>query len=108
MMYLVLPLLGPSNPRDGVGRAVDSFFDPLNLWAVNTDREYITYARTGVEAIDFYEGIMDDLDNLRETSVDYYAAIRSLYRQRRTGDIANGDPSGAGVVPNLDYDLDDE
>ena len=108
MMYLVLPLLGPSNPRDGVGKAVDSLFDPLNLWAVNTDREYIAYARTGVEAIDFYEGIMDDLDSLRETSVDYYAAIRSLYRQRRTNEIGNGAASGAGAVPNLDYDLDDE
>ena len=27
--YLVLPLLGPSNPRDAVGRGVDVFFDPL-------------------------------------------------------------------------------
>ena len=108
MMYLVLPLLGPSSPRDGVGKAVDGFLDPLNLWAVNTDREYITYARSGVEAIDFYEGIMDELDDLRETSVDYYAAIRSLYRQRRASDIRNGGPSGTEGVPGLDYDLDDE
>ncbi|MDP6574668.1 MAG: VacJ family lipoprotein [Rhodospirillales bacterium] len=108
MMYLVLPLLGPSNPRDGVGKAVDGFLDPLNLWAVNTDREYISYARTGVEAIDFYEGIMDELDDLRDTSVDYYAAIRSLYRQRRTSEIRNGEASGAGAVPGLEYDLDDE
>ena len=106
MMYLVLPLLGPSNPRDGVGKAVDGFLDPLNIWAVNAGREYISYARTGVESIDFYESIMDDLDDLRETSVDYYAAIRSLYRQRRAGDISNGDLSGS--VPSLDYDLDDE
>ena len=27
--YLMLPLLGPSNPRDAVGRAVDMLFDPL-------------------------------------------------------------------------------
>ncbi len=108
MMYLVLPLLGPSNPRDGMGKAVDGFLDPLSLWAFNTDHDYISYARTGVEAIDFYEGIMDELDDLRDTSVDYYATIRSLYRQRRTSEIRNGAASGAGAAPGLEYDLDDQ
>ena len=45
--YLVLPILGPSNPRDAVGRFVESFADPFDLWWNNIDREYITYTRQG-------------------------------------------------------------
>ena len=30
--YLVLPLFGPSNPRDAVGMAVESFGDPLDIY----------------------------------------------------------------------------
>jgi len=35
--YLMLPILGPSNPRDAVGFVIDFFFDPINYWANNTN-----------------------------------------------------------------------
>lgn len=38
--YLVLPIFGPSNPRDLVGKfIVDPFFDPLNLYLADADRD---------------------------------------------------------------------
>ena len=43
--YVMLPILGPSNPRDAVGLAVDYLLDPLNLWLTNTDREEFIFAR---------------------------------------------------------------
>lgn len=88
--YLVLPLLGPSSPRDAFGTlAVDSFLDPLNLWLANTNRDPYIYARQGTTALAEYEALVDRIDAIRDTSVDFYASLRSLYRQRREADIAN-------------------
>ena len=36
--YLVLPLLGPTNLRDSVGRAVDVFLNPLNYLGTESSR----------------------------------------------------------------------
>jgi phospholipid-binding lipoprotein MlaA len=88
--YVMLPVIGPSNPRDTVGLVADFFADPLNLWAANTDRDWIIYARTGTRAIDLRARNYDVLEDLERTSLDYYAAIRSLYRERRADEIRNG------------------
>ena len=37
--YLVLPVVGPSSLRDGVGIAVDGFADPVRIVAHNTENE---------------------------------------------------------------------
>ena len=97
--YLVLPLLGPSNPRDAIGKLlVDGYFDPLGYYLDNTDNENWGYVRSGVSGFDEYAGIVDDLDNLRQTSVDFYGALRSLYRQRREAEIKNREQ---GAVPAI-------
>lgn len=88
--YLVLPLFGPSNPRDAFGLAVDSIADPLSLWANNTDRDELTFGRFGATAIDTYSRSMDDLEMIEDTSIDFYAAIRSLARQHRRHQIKYG------------------
>jgi ABC-type transporter lipoprotein component MlaA len=43
--YLMLPVLGPSNPRDAVGRVVDLLFDPLFFLAPAD----VSYGRRGGE-----------------------------------------------------------
>ena len=97
--YLVLPLLGPSNPRDAVGKLlIDGYFDPLGYYLDATDNEEYGYVRSGVSGFTEFTGIVDDLDNLRETSVDFYGALRSLYRQRRAAQIRNQEQ---GAVPAL-------
>ncbi|MDA0240910.1 MAG: VacJ family lipoprotein [Proteobacteria bacterium] len=88
--YLMLPILGPSNPRDAVGKVVDFFFDPINYWAANTDRQYVTISRTVISGIDARDQIWDILNDLERSSIDFYAAIRSLYRQSRADGIRNG------------------
>lgn len=103
MFYVVLPLFGPSSPRDAVGRfLVDDYLDPIGLWLDNTDREKISLSLTGIGALDEYAGVKDKLVEIKETSIDYYAAIRSLYRQKRESDIRNGN---AVVIPDLDEGL---
>lgn len=112
--YLMLPIFGPSNPRDAVGRVVDFFIDPLNMWARNADEEWTMYARTAVDAIDFRALHYDTIEDLEKSSLDFYAAVRSLYRQRRNDEINNGevDPSTSvpsiGSMPNFDIDPDEE
>lgn len=102
--YLVLPLLGPSNPRDAIGKLADIYLDPLGQWASNTDRDEINYARTGVSGLDTFSRVMDDLKKLKETSIDYYAAVRSITRQRREAEIRNRTSEGA-PLPNIRYDF---
>ncbi len=99
--YVMLPLFGPSNPRDAVGLIVDFLVDPFNIWAGNTEREFVTFARSGTQAVDYRSGHLDLLDDLEKSSLDFYAAIRSLYRQRRADEISNGAGSANVPAPGL-------
>lgn len=104
--YLVLPVLGPSNPRDAVGKlVVDRFFDPLGLYMSNIEHTEGIYSRAGVGALDEYSGVMKELDQIKKTSVDYYAAIRSMYRQKRNAEIRNGAEADLPPIPDLGYEL---
>ena len=84
--YLILPLLGPSNPRDGVGILVDLFFDPLTYYGSTT----FGLSRLGATGVDFRARRWDTINELERTSLDFYAAVRSLHRQRRNDEIRNG------------------
>jgi phospholipid-binding lipoprotein MlaA len=92
--YLMLPLFGPSNPRDAAGRVVDSVLDPLSWVAPG----WAQYSRFGLSAVDERAAHYDELNDLEKSSLDFYAAIRSLYRQKRADEIRNGKPS---AVPSL-------
>jgi len=107
--YLVLPFFGPSNPRDAVGDLlVDGYFDPLGLWLDNIDQDDAIWARRGVGGLVEYTNVRDELKQIKKTSVDYYAAIRSLYRQKRRTEISNGNEIELPPIPELGYDLDPE
>lgn len=99
--YIVLPILGPSNPRDAVGKVVDVLTDPVWHYAQNTDREYIPNERLVAEGVNFRARNMDDIDDLERTSLDYYAAVRSLYRQIRADEIKNGAPPSTNGLPAM-------
>ena len=88
--YLMLPILGPLPPRDSVGFAVDVLTDPLTY--IFDDHRGVNYALYGVDAVDQRHQVLDQFDELERTSVDYYAAIRSLYRQRMNDLIRDGEP----------------
>lgn len=84
--YLVLPVLGPSSPRDAVGRAADLALDPINFFAPSAVRS----VKTGVGLISDRSRIINETDALEATAVDFYAAIRSFYYQNRAFEIGNG------------------
>ena len=89
--YLVLPIFGPSNPRDTVGKLVTSYLDPVSYWLRDTHGDDWSTARTVVGGVDEFSRVMNDLQKLKEASVDYYAALRSISRQKRNTEIRNGE-----------------
>lgn len=97
--YLVLPLLGPSNPRDAVGYVADTFADPTAYVGI---RDYIYWAigRGAVNIIDERSRNLESLEQLQQSSVDEYASMRSLYRQYRAAHIHHG-KSNAKDLPEM-------
>jgi phospholipid-binding lipoprotein MlaA len=81
--YLVIPILGPSDPRDLGGAVAQGFGDPWNILAGNHNMIWIVFARGGVSGIDQRSRLIETLADIERTSLDYYATIRSVYRQRR-------------------------
>lgn len=100
--YFVPPLLAPGTTRDLVGKLVDTYADPVRLYLMNTDREGWYYTKVGVGLLDERNEFLDVLADLRKSSIDYYATIRSAYYQRRAAMIRNDNPdeTGGADIPN--------
>jgi phospholipid-binding lipoprotein MlaA len=113
--YVMVPVLGPSNPRDLVGQVGDSFADPGDYVAVQHHLLWAAIARTAVSGIDVRSRNIENLADIEKTALDYYATIRSLYRQRRAAqirheqsDLPNPTPvqgSDAGPMPGSSFSL---
>lgn len=99
--YLVLPLLGPSNVRDATGKVVDIFLDPFTYIADETGKEEWQLYRAGLEGLDFRTRNLETLDEIERDALDFYARLRSLYRQRRDAEIKNEVDSKADAEPSV-------
>lgn len=82
--YIVLPILGPSNLRDTIGRIGDYSFDPINWWAYsNDDTAVYSYTRTAVQVLDAKSDNIEIITDLKTNSIDPYVTFRSWYTERR-------------------------
>ena len=97
--YLILPVFGPSDPRDAVGQGVDIGLDPLT-WISFRSSAWFMFGRGTLHVIDERAGSLDELDNIERTSVDVYASVRSLYIQHRNSEI-NGGQVSIENLPNF-------
>lgn len=104
--YLVLPVLGPSSLRDGVGLAVDGFADPVRIVTHNTDNEWIYYSRIGLEGLDTRSRLLKAIKDLRQNSLDYYAAVRSAYGQKREALVKDQQEATPAAIPDYDDEMD--
>ena len=102
--YIVLPILGPSNPRDAVGLLTESLVDPINMWIRNGDYEHMVFVRSIIMGVDFRARNLQTIDELERTSLDYYIAVRSLYRQRRMDEISNGKGTSDQPAPGITFE----
>lgn len=77
--YVIIPILGPSTVRDALGFGVDLFFRPL-FWLIGPIDFLVVGTGNGFLVRASY---MEEMEALREGSVDYYATLRNAYFQRR-------------------------
>jgi phospholipid-binding lipoprotein MlaA len=81
--YLVLPLLGPSSPRDAVGRAGDAATTPygwfIPIWA--------SAAIFSLDTTNTFSFIAEDIAEERAAAFDWYAAVRNAYVSRRENQV---------------------
>lgn len=103
--YLVLPIIGPSSLRDATGLAVDTLADPVRIVAHKEDKDWIYYARGVLEGLDFRARLVDAVRDLRRSSLDYYAAVRSAYVQKRAALVRDDNPDApaATIKAGEDY-----
>jgi phospholipid-binding lipoprotein MlaA len=103
--YMVVPVIGPSSARDYVGFFVDSYADPLRFYAFNVEKEGLFYGKTALEYVSLRSSLMDILKELENSSIDYYAATRSAYYQRREALTNDQNPNASNVSQDIpDYD----
>ena len=103
--YIVLPLFGPSNLRDTTGMVMTMVTDPINAYAVSEGEAWMVPMRTAANAVDQRSKIIDEVNALRDNSVDYYAAVRSSYYQNRKAAIANVDDSELTPLPLISIEF---
>ena len=103
--YIVLPLFGPSNIRDTSGMLITMVTDPINAYAVSEGEAWLVPMRTAANAVDQRSKIIDEVNALRDNSVDYYDAVRSSYYQNIKAAIANVDDSELTPLPLISIEF---
>lgn len=121
--YLMLPLVGPSDFRDAAALPADYYLDPVNVMVTNyfpiphhshprsphhTEYTWFPTARDFVDAVDSQNRNGEAIDQLKKQSMDFYATVRSIYRQRRDAQIHNrgeGETGPSGPVSGTPTDM---
>ncbi|WP_052213838.1 VacJ family lipoprotein [Belnapia sp. F-4-1] len=92
--YLMVPVLGPSNPRELTGSVVNGFMNPLSYvipFGANI-------GRGAVGGLDTREQNIETLDEIRNGSLDSYARLRSLWQQHRNAELGRTSASSIEVL----------
>jgi phospholipid-binding lipoprotein MlaA len=85
--YFVIPILGPSDVRDGIGKLGDAYMNPLTY--VHSDYNYIRYSLIGVELVDVRYRLLPQ-DKLLDEAYDPYLLLKNAYLQRRQYQVTDG------------------
>jgi phospholipid-binding lipoprotein MlaA len=100
--YLVLPIFGPSNARDAVGLGADAVMSPwqylVGMNGVGSENRFDIFYFLADGTVRREENI-EALDALRSGSLDFYAQMRSVYRQYRDKQLGNQSTEG---MPKFD------
>ncbi len=105
--YLVMPLMGPADFRHWIGYSIDSFIAPPGYYIRTEYGLKGTGISSTLTAVDWRSNNFKTVDELRNSSLDFYATVRSAYRQRRAHAIRNGrEPEGnsEGMPDMIDFD----
>ena len=80
--YVVLPLFGPSSVRNIFGRAGGIFLSPTYHFAPGVE---VGGGLTVTDQINDTSFIVDDIEQLEESTIDKYESVRDFYGQYRDG-----------------------
>jgi phospholipid-binding lipoprotein MlaA len=103
--FLMLPLMGPTVVRDAIGDGVDTISNPIGLLTgsiFSTATAHIIGVSRGLlSGIDLRAENIETLDALRADSLDFYARLRSVTRQRRDAELGRSGATGEAetIVP---------
>ena len=87
--YVMLPIFGPSSVRDSFGLGVDTVFNPLSFaYRMNNIGLEARLSGPTVRGVTTREKYLDYVDEMKASSLDFYATMRSLYRQKRKKEIS--------------------
>ncbi len=101
--YMVVPFIGPSSMRDYSGYFADSMADPLRWYLFNQDQKLLYAGKFTADYMDIRDSLMDTLNEVEESSIDYYAAIRSIYYQNRQALINDQEGTAQTSIPAIPY-----
>jgi phospholipid-binding lipoprotein MlaA len=90
--FLIVPLLGPTTVRDGIGTLVDVAMQPT-IYLLGPAPLVVAGVQEGTSGLTLREAHGEDLERLEQGSLDYYAALRSAYYQDRMADLAPRPPT---------------
>ena len=80
--FLVVPFLGPRTSRHFFGTIVDIALNPVR-YALKDEDTIVSFSPSIIYALSERSRNGDTIDNLRETSIDYYSTLKSIYLQSR-------------------------
>lgn len=101
--YLMLPFLGPSTVRDGIGQIADEYSDPRNY----IERDAIRYSILALRVVDTRARLLD-ADAALDRAFDRYAFVRNAYLQRREYLVRDGDVPEESIEDELLEELEEE
>ena len=94
--YAVAPFLGPTSPRDLVGRIVGVYGDYFYMITAGDKTAFgenlgdtVYWATEGTDVVNFRSQNIKSSENLEKNSLDLYSAYKSLYLQRRENLVKN-------------------
>jgi len=102
--YLVMPLLGPSNPRDLAGFAADSASQPYTYFLA----WYVNLALGTVNVVNTRARYIEEIDENRRTALDFYSFQRNAYVNFRENLVNDRAESADAETDGLYYFEDED
>lgn len=93
-MHIVLPLIGPSNIRDGIGMFGDLYLSPLSYVGHNSSKYKLpnSYSQSNiiwsVDKVNYTSLHLGEYESAKKDAVDWYLFLRNAYEEHRTYEIS--------------------
>lgn len=90
--FLMLPLFGPSNPRDTVGLIADGL---LLIYPFFVTIPGVTIGASAIDVVNRRSRALDAVEQAKQASIDYYSFVRNAAVQSRWREVHWQQPSPA-------------